>query len=47
MFAAAMVSAGKADVCIAGNLSSTANVLRAGLRIIGCSQAVKRSLPFS
>ena len=35
MFAAAMVSAGKADVCIAGNLSSTANVLRAGLRIIG------------
>ena len=35
MFAAAMVSAGTADVCIAGNLSSTANVLRAGLRIIG------------
>ena len=35
MFAAAMVSAGKADVCIAGNLSSTANVLRTGLRIIG------------
>ncbi len=30
MFAAAMVSAGEADVCnIAGNLSSTANVLRA------------------
>ncbi|SUG46534.1 phosphotransacetylase [Salmonella enterica subsp. arizonae] len=35
MFAAAMVSAGDADVCIAGNLSSTANVLRAGLRVIG------------
>ena len=35
MFAAAMVGAGQADVCIAGNLSSTANVLRAGLRIIG------------
>ncbi len=29
-----------------GNLSSTANVLRAGLRIIGLHQAVKRSLPF-
>ncbi len=47
MFAAAMVSAGKADVCIAGNLSSTANVLRAGLRIIGLQPAVKRSHPFS
>ena len=30
MFAAAMVSAGQAEVCIAGNLSSTASVLRAG-----------------
>lgn len=34
MFAAAMVSAGQAEVCIAGNLSSTASVLRAGLRLI-------------
>lgn len=41
MFAAAMVSAGKADVCIAGNLSSTANVLRAGLRIIGLQPGCK------
>lgn len=41
MFAAAMVSAGKADVCIAGNLSSTANVLRAGLRIIGLQPCCK------
>lgn len=41
MFAAAMVSAGQADVCIAGNLSSTANVLRAGLRIIGLQQGCK------
>lgn len=41
MFAAAMVSAGKADVCIAGNLSSTANVLRAGLRIIGLQHGCK------
>ncbi|WP_336221281.1 phosphate acetyltransferase [Citrobacter amalonaticus] len=41
MFAAAMVSAGQADVCIAGNLSSTASVLRAGLRIIGLQQGCK------
>ncbi|EFP4106267.1 hypothetical protein HOY25_000109 [Shigella boydii] len=41
MFAAAMVSAGKADVCIVGNLSSTANVLRAGLRIIGLQPGCK------
>ncbi|CAH6659654.1 phosphate acetyltransferase [Pseudocitrobacter vendiensis] len=41
MFAAAMVSAGSADVCIAGNLSSTANVLRAGLRIIGLQPGCK------
>jgi len=41
MFAAAMVSAGQADVCIAGNLSSTANVLRAGLRIIGLQPGCK------
>lgn len=41
MFAAAMVSAGKADVCIAGNLSSTASVLRAGLRVIGLQPGCK------
>ncbi|ECG8590059.1 phosphate acetyltransferase [Salmonella enterica subsp. salamae] len=41
IFAAAMVSAGKADVCIAGNLSSTANVLRAGLRMIGLQPGCK------
>ena len=41
MFAAAMVSAGEADVCIAGNLSSTANVLRAGLRLIGLQPRCK------
>ncbi len=40
MFAAAMVSAGKADVCIAVT-SSTANVLRAGLRIIGLQPGCK------
>ncbi|WP_419178137.1 phosphate acyltransferase, partial [Escherichia coli] len=34
MFAAAMVSAGKADVFIAGTLSSPAKVLRAGLRML-------------
>lgn len=41
MFATAMVSADQADVCIAGNLSSTANVLRAGLRIIGLQPGCK------
>lgn len=34
-FGAAMLEAGHADLCIAGNLSSTADVLRAGLRVIG------------
>lgn len=34
-FAAAMLATGKGDYCIAGNLSSTANVLRAGLRVLG------------
>ncbi len=40
------VSAGKADVCIAGNLSSTANVCVPDYALSACSQAVKRSLPF-
>ena len=41
MFAAAMVNDGRADVCIAGNLSSTASVLRAGLRTIGLAPGCK------
>ena len=41
MFAAAMVSGGEAEVCIAGNLSSTASVLRAGLRLIGLQPGCK------
>ncbi len=44
MFAAAMVSAGQAEVCIAGNLSSTASVLRAGLRLIGLQPGCKNAL---
>lgn len=40
-FAAAMVSNGHADVCIAGNLSSTASVLRAGLKVIGLQSGCK------
>lgn len=36
-FGAAMLATGKSDYCIAGNLSSTANVLRAGLRVLGLS----------
>lgn len=34
-FGAAMVATGKCDYCIAGNISSTASVLRAGLRVLG------------
>lgn len=34
-FAAMMLKKGEADYCIAGNVSSTASVLRAGLRVIG------------
>ena len=40
-FAAAMVKARRADVCIAGNISSTAAVLRAGLKVIGLQPGVK------
>ena len=40
-FGAAMVSNGFADVCIAGNLSSTASVLRAGLKVIGLKPGCK------
>ncbi|WP_037385382.1 phosphate acetyltransferase [Serratia sp. DD3] len=40
-FAAAMLAAGKVDLCIAGNLSSTAAVLRAGLKVIGLQPGVK------
>ena len=40
-FAAAMVAANKADLCIAGNMSSTAAVLRAGLKVIGLKPGVK------
>ncbi|MFD1261168.1 phosphate acetyltransferase [Entomomonas asaccharolytica] len=34
-FGAAMIATGKSDYCIAGNLSSTSSVLRAGLRVLG------------
>ncbi len=39
--AALMMSTGEADYCIAGNLSSTPDVLRAGLRAVGLAQGVK------
>jgi len=39
--AALMLSAGEADYCIAGNVSSTADVLRAGLRAVGLAPAMK------
>lgn len=36
-----MLSSGEADYCIAGNVSSSADVLRAGLRAVGLAQGVK------
>ena len=39
--AALMLKLGEADYCIAGNLSSTADVLRAGLRAVGLDKGVK------
>lgn len=40
-FSAMMLVQGDADYCIAGNLSATASVLRAGLRVIGLIEACK------
>lgn len=37
-YGAAMVAAGDADYCIAGNLSSTSDVLRAALNVIGLAE---------
>ena len=37
-FAAMMLVAGEADYCIGGNVSSTASVLRAALRVIGLAE---------
>lgn len=34
-FGTALLETGQVDLCIAGNLNSTANVLRAGLRVVG------------
>jgi len=40
-YAAMMLVSGDTDYCIAGNLSSTASVLRAALRVIGLSEGNK------
>lgn len=40
-FGAAMVAARKAELCVAGNISSTPAVLRAGLKVIGLKPGVK------
>ncbi len=40
-YAASMLAAGDAEFCIAGNISSTANVLRAGIRVIGLEEGNK------
>ena len=40
-FGAMMLAQGDTDLCIAGNLSATASVLRAGMRVIGLSEGMK------
>ncbi len=40
-FSAMMLSCGEADCCIAGNVSSTASVLRAALKVIGLKEGNK------
>ena len=40
-FGAMMLVRGDTDVCIAGNLSATASVLRAGLRVVGLAEGMK------
>ena len=40
-FSAAMLKYGEADYCVAGNVSSTAAVLRAGLRVLGLAEGNK------
>lgn len=40
-FGASMLATGRCDFCIAGNLSSTADVLRAGLRVLGLTPGNK------
>lgn len=40
-FGAMMVRRGDADCCVAGNLASTASVLKAALRVIGPAQGMK------
>ncbi len=40
-YAAMMLVCGDADYCVAGNLSSTASVLRAALRVVGLADGMK------
>lgn len=40
-FGAMMLAQGDTDLCIAGNLSATASVLRAGMRVIGLKEGMK------
>jgi phosphotransacetylase len=40
-FGAMMLARGETDLCIAGNLSATASVLRAGMRVIGLTPGMK------
>jgi len=40
-YGAMMVKTGLADLCIAGNISSTADVIRAGIKVIGTASGTK------
>lgn len=40
-FSGCMLASNDADYCVAGNVSSTANVLRAGLKTVGLNQGMK------
>jgi phosphotransacetylase len=40
-FAAAMLACGDVDVCIGGNLSATADVLRAAIRVLGLAEGIQ------
>ena len=40
-YSAMMVKTGLADLCIAGNLSSTADVIRSGIQVIGTAEGTK------
>ncbi|MDR2787850.1 MAG: phosphotransacetylase [Candidatus Accumulibacter sp.] len=40
-FAASMLACGDVDVCVGGNLSATADVLRAAIRVLGLAEGIR------